>query len=59
MGLTAKQEAFCIEYVKGGSKSFSDAYRAACSVCSFTKSPTATVVSEAVDRVEVSEVLTV
>lgn len=28
-GLTAKQEAFCIEYVKGGSKSFSDAYRAA------------------------------
>lgn len=29
MGLTAKQEAFCIEYVKRGSKSFSDAYRAA------------------------------
>lgn len=29
MGLTAKQEAFCIEYVKGGGKSFSDAYRTA------------------------------
>lgn len=28
-GLTAKQEKFCVEYVNGGSKSFSDAYRVA------------------------------
>ncbi len=28
-GLTARQERFCVEYVNGGSKSFSDAYRAA------------------------------
>ena len=27
--LTSKQEKFCVEYVKGGSKSLSDAYRAA------------------------------
>lgn len=27
-GLTAKQERFCVEYVRGGSKSFTDAYRA-------------------------------
>lgn len=39
MGLTAKQEAFCIEYVKGGSKSFSDAYRAAFS-CAHMKPST-------------------
>ena len=38
-GLTAKQEAFCIEYVKGGSKSFSDAYRAAFS-CAHMKPST-------------------
>lgn len=28
-GLTAKQERFCVEYVSNGSRSYSDAYRAA------------------------------